>query len=51
MDDEFKDTQGGRYKIKNLDKIILPGKSNKKVENLFPMICYDEEITKSKIIL
>jgi hypothetical protein len=47
---EFKDSNGGKYKIKNLDKIILSGKSNKKIEKLFPMIRYEEGITKSKII-
>ncbi|MGE6260505.1 hypothetical protein ACQKCU_21915 [Heyndrickxia sporothermodurans] len=50
LEQEFKDSYGGRYKIKNFDKIILPGKSNKKVEKLFPLIRYEEGITKSKII-
>ena len=50
LEQEFKDFHGGKYKIKNLDKIILSGKSNKKVEKLFPMIHYEEGITKNKII-
>ncbi|WP_409179029.1 hypothetical protein [Brevibacillus fortis] len=50
LEQEFKNSHGGKYKIKNLNKIILPGKSNKKVEELFPMIRYEEGITKSKII-
>lgn len=51
LEQEFKDSHGGKYKIKNLDKIILPGKPNKKIESLFPILHYDEGVAKSKIIL
>ena len=50
LKEEFKDSDGGKYKIKNLHKLILPGKPNKKVEELFPMVCYEEGITKVEII-
>lgn len=50
LEQEFKDSQGGRYKIKSLDKIILPGKANEKIAKLFPMIRHEEGITKSKIV-
>ena len=48
--EEFKDSNGGKYKIKNLNKLILPGKPNKKMEELFPMVCYKEGIKKGEII-
>ncbi|KAF5052566.1 hypothetical protein DSECCO2_407430 [anaerobic digester metagenome] len=50
LNEEFKDSNGGKYKIANLHKLILPGKPNRKIEELFPMVCYKEGITKGEII-
>lgn len=50
LEQEFNNFHGGKYKIKNLEKIILSGNPNKKVEKMFPMIRYEEGIAKNKII-
>ncbi|WP_324824778.1 hypothetical protein [Sinanaerobacter sp. ZZT-01] len=50
LKEEFKYSNGGAYRIKNLHKLVLPGKPNKKVEELFPIVCYKEGITKAEII-